>query len=190
MTQTPPQVPKPQPRALTDEERSVGLLTNLEYVQALRAARSWRRWAGLAAVLLAGSGSLYGYTLAAQLATQTSLIRPLNPKARQWLEEAHRVSPPTLADLATWRPAGWAAKFPAALQECQKKPACSANLNRYADYLRHTPELKRRAALVQTTAAPFVLAALLALFATREANDWPSWERRQLAENTRRRVKL
>lgn len=188
MTTAKPQQHRRPPRPTIDDQVQ-GHLTAEEYRAALRWAAGFRVALLAVLALLVVQVGYVGYVVAAQLATQTSLIRPLTQRQKTQLDHMRGVGV-TLTSTADMRPAGWAAKLPAALMKCGRVPTCPPYLNSYARYLlRTSPDAIRGVENIQKTGGAALLVALFALFALHEARQWPVWERREMAMQTRRKLK-
>lgn len=179
----------PQKTRLTIDDQVAGLVTSEEYRRALIWSRV-ARWTLTALVLLlALQGLRVVYTVAAQVATQTSLIRPLTPEQRRWIH-ATGGRGVTLASTAHMRPAGWIGKYPAALTRCQTVKTCPAALNSYVRYFARTsPEAVKARQAAEKTAGAAIFAALFGGLALVDARTWPQWERRTMAQITRRKAR-
>lgn len=173
----------------TIDDQVAGLITSEEYRRALIWAQVARWTLTALVVLLAVQGLRVAYVVAAQVATQTSLIRPLTPEQRRWIR-ATGGRGVTLASTAHMRPEGWIGKLPAALQRCQTVKTCPDALNSYARFfMRTSPEAVKARQAAEKTGGAAILAALFGGMALVEARTWPQWERRTMAQITRRKAR-
>lgn len=179
----------PQKTRLTIDDQVAGLVTSEEYRRALIWAQV-ARWTLTALVLLlALQGLRVAYVVSAQIAAQTSLLRPLTPEQRRWIR-ATGGRGVTLASTAHMRPEGWIGKYPAALQRCQTVKTCPPKLNEYAVFfLKTSPEAVKARQAAEKTAGAAIFAALFGGLALVDARTWPQWERRTMAQITRRKAR-
>jgi len=174
-------------RSLTIDERAATMLTGEEYRHVAQWARRLTLLAVVLCVALLGLAVRAGYVVGAQLAAQTSLVRPLTAEHRHFLTSTRGVGV-TVVSTAHMRPAGWAARMPAALLRCRRVATCPPYVTSFTRFiLRTSPDVRRIRGAVEQIGGAAVLIAPFALFASGEAARWGDWERRVQAANTRHR---
>lgn len=172
----------------TPEERSAGLVNPAGFVAAVRWSSAWC-WLTIGAALWSGV-NLAGaeYLLAAQITAQTGFVRPLSPERRAWLEDsARRGLPVRAADLATWRPQGWAGQYIRRWESCQQNERCHNAYSTYRRYLQATPELQARYRSAQQGSGALLLSAVCALVSATDVRLWAYREREAITRNDPRK---